>query len=313
MCGLGKQARMIKCPGFTTLEDVQNHCYNPRVRRHKGAKALIKDNPDYYQERDCLIACPNYGPWTACSGAPGQSGMQIRFDLDHVEKYDVKSCITGHAGVMKDPETHFGHCNVACGKGKRNKIVHDFTTGVTSITEEDCEMPDCTAETEPCPDVQVVVSTSAPAAASTTAPTPAPTKEPTIPAVVVSTVSTDAKVTIGATVGTNDVNIDGVNTVNVVIGETINGVVIGEIVDGKVTGDVTNGVVVSSVPDKNIGETVNSVVTGQVVNGVVPENVISGIIIRPAISSLAPEIITATADAITTALSVAFALIALLI
>ena len=78
----------------------------------------MTDHPDYYEVRECFVACPNYGPWTACSGAPGQSGMQIRFDLDHVEKYDVKSCVSGLVGAMKDPETHFGECNVACGKGR---------------------------------------------------------------------------------------------------------------------------------------------------------------------------------------------------
>ena len=69
------------------------------------------------------------------------------------------------------------------------------------------------------------------------------------------------------------------------------------------------------VADVVVGETVNSVVTGQVVDGVLSENIVSGIIIRPAIASAAPEIITVTpaADALTTALSIAVALIALLI
>ena len=176
----------------------------------------MTDHPDYYEERECFVSCPNYGPWTACSGAPGQSGMQIRFDLDHSGEYDVKGCVTGLAGVTKDPETHFGECNVACGMGTRHKIVHDFGTGVTTITEEECEMPACTAEIESCPVVEVEASTTV--AASTAAPTTAPTTstsaattsrtEPAVPDVVEveTTVSTTVKVTIGVTVGTNDVD-----------------------------------------------------------------------------------------------------------
>ena len=253
--------------------------------------------------------------------------MQIRFDLDHVEKYDVKSCVSGLFGVMKDPETHFGECNVACGKGKRHKIVHDFSTGVTSITEEDCDMPELKLQS--CSVfVTVAATTAAPVAETTAAPVSQTTAsaapivattvkvEPEVPDVVVTTVPTTVRVG-GVTVGTNDVGTNDVivdTAVTAVLGETINGVVVGEIVNGVVTGDGTNGVIVENV-DTNVvnGDTVSSVVTGTVVDGVVSGNIVSGIIIRPAVASVPPEIVTVTADAITTALSVAFALIALLI
>ena len=257
--------------------------------------------------------------------------MQIRFYLDHIEKYDVKSCVSGLFGVMKDPETHFGECNVACGKGKRHKIVHDFSTGVTSITEEDCDMPECTAEIESCPVVVTVAATTpAPVAETTAAPDAQTTAsaapivattttvkvEPEIPDVVVTTVPTTVRVG-GVTVGTNDVGTNDVivdTAVTAVLGETINGVVAGEIVNGVITGDGINGVIVENV-DTNVanGDTVSSVVTGTVVDGVVSGNIVSGIIIRPAVASVPPEIVTVTADALTIALSVAFALIALLI
>ena len=265
-------------------------------------------------------------PWTACSGAPGKSGMQIRFDLDHVEKYDVKSCVSGLFGVMKDPETHFGECNVACGKGKRHKIVHDFSTGVTSITEEDCDMPELKLQS--CSVfVTVAATTAAPVAETTAAPVSQTTAsaapivettttvkvEPEVPDVVVTTVPTTVRVG-GVTVGTNDVGTNDVivdTAVTAVLGQTINGVVVGNDV---ITGDGTNGVIVENV-DTNVanGDTVSSVVTGTVVDGVISGNIVSGIIIRPAVASVPPEIVTVTADALTIALSVAFALIALLI
>ena len=317
MCGVGKQSRMRKCPGATTLEEVQNHCYNPHVRRHVGVPALMTDHPDYFEERQCVVACPNYGPWTACSGAPGQSGMQIRFDLDHTEKYDVKSCVSGLGGAMKDPETHFGHCNVACGMGKRHKIVHDFSTGVTSITEEDCEMPACTAEIESCPEIVVEASTTAAQPASTTAAkttpapetTPLPVTEPAPPVTIVSTTVKDNK---GVTVGGNDVVVvDAI--AEAVIGETITGEVVGTVVNGVVTGDVSDGVIID-VSEADIGENATGVVSGKLVNSVLTDDIVSGIIIRPATKvTEVPEIITVTADAMKTVLSIAFAILALLI
>ena len=198
-------------------------------------------------------------------------------------------------------------------------------------------MPDCTAEIESCPVVVTVAATTPapvaettaaavaettapPVAASTAAPIVATTTtvkvEPEVPDVVVTTVTTNVNVG-GVTVGPNDVNfVEG--DVTAVIGETINGVVVGEIVNGVITGDATNGVIVENV-DTNVdnGDTISSVVTGTVVNGVVSGNIVSGIIIRPAVASVGPVIDTsslaAAADALTTALSVTFALIALFI
>jgi hypothetical protein len=253
VCGVGTQARMRKCGAHTTLEAVMNHCYNPRVRRHKGAAAVMTADPDYYELRSCAVPCPNYSSWTACSGSPGQAGMQIRFDLDDSTRYDVKSCVSGLGGVMKSPETHFGECNVACGVGKRHKIVHDFTTGVTSIVEEDCEMAACTAEIFECPEIVVVTTT-------TIAPTVSIIVEPTVPVIVVETNTTQ-----------------------------------------EVEVPVTE-VITKPIEDNNV-----------VVNPVTIGVDAGDIVVSDSAAALATELITSTSSAIRVAVSVGFAILAILI
>merc|ERR1712099_144452 len=118
---------------------------------------------------------------------------------------------------MGDPETHFGECNVACGTGTRHKIVHDFSTGVTSITEEACDMPACTAEINVCPEIEGV--------ATTTTAAPVVVDEAEVPVVTEEAAVNNVVITVGATVGTN-VNVEDIDVVTVVAGvDAVNGAV----------------------------------------------------------------------------------------
>ena len=85
MCGVGTQSRIRKCPGFTIYEDVQNHCYNPRVRRHKDAPALMTNDPEsgFQTSRTMINENAPLPVQTTVHGRPAQGPLEnlvCRFD-----------------------------------------------------------------------------------------------------------------------------------------------------------------------------------------------------------------------------------------
>ena len=118
-CGVGLRSRLRKCGSYTTFEDVENMCYNPWVKRTGNGVPDMKNHPDYYQSEKCYVQCPMWGPWTPCTAPPGGFGIKIRFDQSDPSIQDVMQCSTDFR--PKEPETHYGPCNTACGIGKRQK------------------------------------------------------------------------------------------------------------------------------------------------------------------------------------------------
>ena len=94
-------------------------CYNPWVKRTGNGVPDMKNHPDYYQSEKCYVQCPMWGPWTPCTAPPGGFGIKIRFDQSDPSIQDVMQCSTDLR--PKEPETHYGPCNTACGIGKRQK------------------------------------------------------------------------------------------------------------------------------------------------------------------------------------------------
>ena len=160
VCGSGLRSRHRSCTGVAD-EDVERLCYDATERRTLPAadRALsMKDNSNYYESEECYAPCANTGivftDWSACSNPIG-AGMQMRYQVNNPSMIELRECEVKDVSLdlatgTSDPV--YTECNAACGVGTRIKYVHDFATGITSATEEDCSIgPACPVETEQCP------------------------------------------------------------------------------------------------------------------------------------------------------------------
>ena len=135
-CGVGERTRLRKCGTYTTFDDVKKMCYDPWVKR-TGAVDLV-NNENYYQTESCVVQCPEWGPWTPCSAAPGAVGVQMRFEQGNPANQDIRQCSVATNGPKED-EVHYGPCNAICGKGKQQKITFNFLGNSAIVTEEECD------------------------------------------------------------------------------------------------------------------------------------------------------------------------------
>ena len=153
-CGVGVRSRIRECDGFTNMDDVENHCYNPTVLRTMpiGQSVAMADHPDYYESEDCYVACPDdftqYSPWTECSVKFGQ-GVQMRTVLGDSNKMETRAC----QGEVAQPKTGrsdpvYTECDATCGDGTRKKMTMNYDTLAFEVVDEPCKIQDCPAPAE---------------------------------------------------------------------------------------------------------------------------------------------------------------------